>query len=59
LISFNLKEQTFIEGNDLFMEGEKCNKITFIIEGKVHLFKENTGKEFQNIDTLYKDDFMN
>ena len=41
-IQYNFKEKTYLVGNNLVTEGEKCDCVTFIIEGNATVSIENS-----------------
>ena len=52
LISFSLKEKSFLVGNNLITEGEQTDSIIFIIDGKVDITIKDHEEKVQKIDSL-------
>ena len=58
-IQYNLEEKTYLTGNDIITEGELCDSLTFIIEGKASVTATNlTNKELLETQFLENGDFI-
>ena len=53
LITYNLKEKTYMVGNPIIEEGDKCEKLIFITSGKVEISMSG-----QSVETLGRNDFI-
>ena len=51
-------KNTYLKGNNLTHEGKHCDRITFIIEGKVNVFAKDVNKNDKQIDTLAEGDMI-